>query len=101
MANEPIGDNPPSGVFLCPHCGSDAEADIRTTLSVPMVESKHPWDPVFELRHCASCGATTPAQLAERWGGINAAEARRQWQTIFRDSSPFQPFYWRASLPAD
>jgi NMD protein affecting ribosome stability and mRNA decay len=86
----------PAGQFLCPNCGSDAEANIRTTLSVPMVESTHPWDPVFEMRHCNSCGATTPAQLAERWGGIDDEEASRQWQAIFRESSPFKPFYWRA-----
>ncbi len=89
--------SPPPGEFLCPNCGSDAEASIRTTLSVPMVESSHPWDPVFEMRHCHNCGATTPAQLAERWGGIDAAEARRQWQTVFRESSPFKPFYWNPS----
>ena len=91
----------PAGQFLCPNCGSDAEANIRTTLSVPMVESNHPWDPVFEMRHCESCGATTPAQLAERWGGIDDEEACRQWQTIFRESSPFQPFYWRPSLTTE
>jgi hypothetical protein len=91
----------PVGQFLCPHCGSDAEANIRTTLSVPMVESTHPWDPVFEMRHCDSCGATTPAQLAERWGSIDDEEARRLWQTIFRESSPFQPFYWRPSLTTE
>ena len=70
----------PAGQFLCPHCGSDAEANIRTTLSVPMVESTHPWDPVaFSTSNIA-----TPAVAG--WN-----------QTIFRDSSPFQPFYWRPS----
>ncbi len=37
---------------------------MRTTLSVPMVPSDHPWDPVFEIPHCADSGATTPATLA-------------------------------------
>ncbi len=91
---------PPPGSFLCPQCGSDAEANYRTTLSVAIVPPDHPWDPVFELRHCDSCGATAPAHLAERWGGIDAAEARRQWQTTFRDSNPFQPFHWRPALPS-
>ncbi|MEA2781888.1 MAG: hypothetical protein QOK29_3432 [Rhodospirillaceae bacterium] len=89
-----------AGKFLCPQCGSDAEAAVRTTLSVPIVPADHPWDPVFELRHCDSCGASLPAHLAERWGGIDADAARRQWQTDFRDSSPLKPFYWRLSLTA-
>jgi len=69
---------------------------MRTTLSVPMVPSDHAWDPVFELRHCADCGATTPAHLAERWAKVDVAEARRQWESIFQGTSPFQPFYWLA-----
>ena len=69
---------------------------MRTTLSVPVVTSDHPWDPVFELRHCAACGATTPAHLAERWTKIDVAEARRQWEDGFQASSPFKPFYWQA-----
>jgi hypothetical protein len=89
------------GEFLCPNCGSEVEANIRTTLSVPMVEPDHAWDPVFEMRHCDSCGATTPAQLAERWGGIDAAEAQRQWQSVFRESSPFKPFYWRPGTTSE
>ena len=84
------------GEFLCPNCGSQAEAPMRTTLSVPMVDKDHAWDPVFEMRHCDVCGATLPAQLAERWGGIDENEARRLWETTFRDTSPFKPFYWRA-----
>jgi hypothetical protein len=91
---------PAPGAFVCPHCGSDAEANVRTTLSVPLVPPDHAWDPVFELRHCDSCGTTLPVHLAERWGGIDAAEARRQWQETFRDTSPFTPFHWRLSLPA-
>ncbi len=94
-------DQVPPGSFLCPACGSQDEANIRTTLSVPVVPSNHAWDPVFELRHCASCGVTTPAQLAERWGGLSAAEARRQWETVFRESNPFHPFYWLAPQPAN
>jgi len=83
------------GEFLCPNCGAESEANMRTTLSVPMVDKDHPWDPVFEMRHCDNCGATSPAQLAERWGGIDEIEARRLWETIFRDTSPLKPFYWR------
>jgi hypothetical protein len=83
------------GEFLCPNCGGESEANIRTTLSVPMVDKEHPWDPVFEMRHCDACGATSPAQLAERWGGIDEGEARRLWETTFRDTSPLKPFYWR------
>ena len=68
---------------------------MRTTLSVPVVASDHAWDPVFELRHCADCGATTPAHLAERWGKLDVAEAREQWESTFKATTPFQPFYWQ------
>lgn len=69
---------------------------MRTTLSIPVVPSDHAWDPVFELRHCADCGATTPAHLAERWGQLNVVEARNHWESTFQATSPFQPFYWQA-----
>ena len=87
---------PPLGVFVCPACGSTNEANMRTTLSVPVVPSDHAWDPVFEIRHCADCGATTPAHLAERWAKLDVAEARRQWESTFQATSPFQAFYWLA-----
>jgi len=88
--------SPPPGVFVCPACGSTNEANMRTTLSVPVVPPDHAWDPVFELRHCADCGATTPAHLAERWGNLDVAEAERQWRSSFQASSPFKPFYWQS-----
>ena len=63
---------------------------MRTTLSVPVVPSDHAWDPVFELRHCADCGATTPAHLAERWGNVDVAEARAAMAEQLPGQQPLQ-----------
>lgn len=71
--------------FLCPECGSDKWQDGPLYNRIPTPGDR--WSKVLSTCICLRCLAEIPCHLAERWGGLSEAEARKRW-TPYRSSGP-------------
>ena len=70
--------------FLCPECGGKAfGAQIFVSTEY---DPDSPWSSVLQRLECEECASEIPAHIAERWGGISIAEAKRQWLDIYKSS---------------
>ncbi len=64
--------------FICPECGS--EDFVGTDSGQPLVE-------IYRVRRtvvCAVCHFEVPLHLAQRWGRLSLAEAKKQWCELYR-----------------
>lgn len=68
--------------FTCPECGWEEPAPVPIDLSGgPRAD-----EPAKTRREylCRNCGFAVPVHLAECWGGISTAEAKKEWLEIYR-----------------
>ncbi len=64
--------------LICPECGS--QDFVGTITGQPLVETRDVRRTVF----CAVCHFEIPLHLAQRWGGLSLAEAKKEWRGLYR-----------------
>ncbi len=71
--------------FTCPECGWEQPLPVPIDMG-PWPRSQEPAKTRREYL-CRNCGFEVPVHLAECWGGISTAEARKEWLEIYRTLS--------------